>query len=70
MMSLREQGLWPLTFNESQRRYVEELVKTDVAQLASDIVSAETGNRPIDAAHLRLAYSEALQILAMVTLPT
>lgn len=60
-------SIWSVPLTEAQRRYLEELIKTDVAQLASDVVSAETGNRPIDALHLRLAHGEATQILNKFT---
>jgi len=61
-------NLWSIPLTEAQRRYLEELVKADVDQLASDVVSAETNNRPRDALHLRLAHGEAVQILDKFTL--
>lgn len=60
---------WPMHLTEVQRRYLEALIQMDVAQIAADIASAETGGRPIDAIHLRLAHAEAVSMQALVELP-
>lgn len=69
MLTAEEEGFKQVLLNPHQRLYLEELIKMDVAQIAADIASAETGSRPMDALHLRLALQEASGVLRLVALP-